>query len=227
MWTIILFEKYEVLIKRFNRHYLRVTAILVPIITIIVSVTIYALNDTSFSFLTHYLSHLGGGPNGSNIIFNVGIMISGVLMIFFFLNLSAYLRRKQTKTILIYISFIPGLISSIGTFFTGLFPYTVTQELHNLSASTFFMGGFAYCILYGFSEWITKGISKLQAFSGFIVALFFLLFIVFTAINYFNPSLAQEQSHLIEWILFGVLMFWVIQHETIMTLDKKRMLKEP
>jgi hypothetical protein len=153
-------------------------------------------------------------------------MISGVLMVFFFLNLSAYLRRKKTNTYLIYLSFIPGLISSIGTFFTGLFPYTVTQELHNLSASTFFLGGFAYCILYGISEWVTEGISKLQAFSGFIVALFFLLFIIFTAINQFNPPLAQEQSHLIEWILFCFLMFWVVQHEASMTLDKKRTLKE-
>jgi hypothetical membrane protein len=189
-------------------------------------VVIYALNDASFSFLTHYLSHLGGGPNGSNIIFNVGIMVSGVLMVFFFLNLSAYLRRKQTNVILIYLSFIPGLISSIGTFFTGLFPYTVTQELHNLSASTFFLGGFAYLILYGISEWKTEGISKFQAFSGFIVAFFFLLFIIFTAINYFNPPLAQEQSHLVEWILFCALMFWVIQHEVSMTLDKRRALKK-
>ncbi len=205
---------------------MRVIAILIPIITIIISVTIYALNDASFSFLTHYLSHLGGGPNGSNIVFNVGIMVSGVLMIFYFLNLSAYLRRKKTKTLLIYICFIPGLISSIGTLFTGFFPYTLTQELHNLSASTFFLGGFAYCILYGISEWVTEGISKLQASTGFLVAFFFLLFIIFTAINYFDPQLALVESHLTEWILFGALMFWVIQHEACMTLDKRRTLKE-
>ncbi|MFX1287639.1 MAG: DUF998 domain-containing protein, partial [Promethearchaeota archaeon] len=72
-------------------------------VTIIISVVIYALNDPSFSFLTHYLSHLGGGPNGAGIIFNIGIMISGLLMIFFFLNLSVYLRRKKSYTLLIYI----------------------------------------------------------------------------------------------------------------------------
>jgi len=153
-------------------------------------------------------------------------MVSGVLMIFFFLNLSAYLRRKKTDMRLIYISFIPGVISSIGTFFTGFFPYTLTQDLHNVSASTFFLGGFAYCIFYGFSEWINNEISKLQASTGFVVALFFLLFIIFTSINYFNPELALEQAHLTEWILFCVLMFWLIQHEAIMTLDKRRISKE-
>ncbi|MFX1447114.1 MAG: DUF998 domain-containing protein, partial [Promethearchaeota archaeon] len=185
------------------------------------------LNDASFSFLTHYLSHLGGGPNGAGIIFNIGIMISGLLMIFFFLNLSVYLRRKKSYTLLIYISFIPGLISAIGIFFTGVFPYTVTQELHNISASTFFLGGFAYCILYGITEWITKDISKLQASSGFVVALFFLLFITFTAINQFNPGVVSEQSHLTEWILICVLMFWVIEHEASMTWDKRKSSKDP
>ena len=153
-------------------------------------------------------------------------MISGLIMILFFLNLSSYLRRKNTNTLLIYLAFISGVASSLGTFFLGVFPYTVTQELHNFSASFFFMGGFSYCILYGISEWTTQGISKLQASSGFIVALFFLIFIIFTAINYFNPELFLEQSHLTEWILFAVLMFWIIGHEVSMTKDKRNLLKQ-
>jgi len=226
MWSIILFEKYKILSNRINREYLRFIGILVPLLTIISSVVIYAFNDSSFSFLTHYLSHLGGAPKGAGIFFNIGIMISGLLMILFFLNLSAYLLRKNTDTLLIYLAFISGVASSIGTFFLGVFPYTVAQELHNFSASLFFIGGFSYCILYGISEWTTKGISKLQAFSGFIVALFFLIFIIFTAINYFNPELFLEQSHLTEWILFTVLMFWIIEHEVIMTKDKRNILKQ-
>jgi hypothetical protein len=87
------------------------------------------------------------------------------------------------------------------------------------------MGGFAYCILYGISEWIAQGISRLQASLGFIVASFFLLFIIFTAINYFNPHLASEQSHITEWMLFTALMFWVIEHEISMTLEKKNNVK--
>lgn len=148
-------------------------------------------------------------------------------MICFFLNLSAYLRRKNGNTLLIYISFIPGLLSSIGTFFVGIFPYTVMQELHNVSASFFFVGGFAYCVLYGSVEWITKGVSKLQASSGFIVASFFLLFIVFTTINFFNPTIVVEQSHITEWILISVLMLWIIGHEASMTRNKINVLKEP
>ena len=207
-------------LSRINRHYLRFIGVLVPLFTIVISVVIYALNDASFSFLTHYLSHLGGAPKGAGIFFNIGIMISGLLMIFFFLNLSAYLRRKNTDMRLIYLSFISGLLSCVGSFFIGIFPYSIEQELHNFSASFFFMGGISYCFLYGISEWTTQGISKLQASSSFIVTLFFLIFIIFTAINYFNPELFVEQSHITEWILSLVLMFWILEHEISMTKDK-------
>ena len=60
----------------------------------------------------------------------------------------------------------------------------------------------------------------------FIVALFFLQFIIFNAINFFNPELVLEQSHLTEWLLFSVLMFWIIEHEVSMTKDKKDILRQ-
>ena len=197
-----------------------------PFFTVLISVSIYALNDASFSYLTRYISHLGSGPNGVGIVFNVGIMISSLTMIFFFLNMSAFLRRKKANTILIDIAFVSGVISSTGSFFIGVFPYTFMQGLHNISATFFFMGGFAYCIFYGISEWITQDISKLQASSGFIVGFFYLLFIIFTAINYFNPTLASEQSHITEWMLISALMVWIIIHEAAMYRDKKHNLKE-
>ena len=226
MRTMVLFEKYEILSNRINRYYLGFIGVLIPLFTVIISAGIYALNDSSFSILTHYLSHLGGGPYGAGIVFNIGIMISGLMMIFFFLNLSAYLHRKNTNTYLIYLSFISGLISCVGSFFVGVFPYSIEQELHNSSATFFFIGGFSYCLLYGISEWKTPGISKLQASLGFIVALLFLQFLIFSTINYFNPQLVLEQAHLAEWILFSVLMFWVIEHEVKMIIDKKNILKQ-
>ena len=174
---------------------------------------LYNLGESSFSVFTHYLSHLGIGPNGSNIIFNVGSMVSGVVMVFFFLNLSVFLIKKKVLRILVNLSFIFGFISSVGIFMMGLFPSDVSQYLHNFGAEFFFFGGLAYCILYGISEWTAKGISKLQALSGFVVAFPFLVFIYFTNLNFFNHELALEISHFSEWILFTLLMCWIIGHE--------------
>jgi len=182
---------------------------------------LYNLGESSFSVFTHYLSHLGIGPNGSNIIFNVGSMVSGVVMVFFFLNLSVFLIKKEVLRILVNLSFIFGFISSAGIFMMGLFPSDVSQYLHNFGAGFFFFGGLAYCILYGISEWTAKGISKLQALSGFVVAFPFLVFIYFTNLNFFNHELALEISHFSEWILFTLLMCWIIGHEFSMKKDRR------
>ena len=197
-----------------------------PLFTIIISTAIYALNDPSFSLRTHYLSHLGGGPKGAGLVFNIGMVLSGLVMIFFFLNFSAYLRRKNTHRLLIFVSFISGVTSSLGSVFLGVFPYVVTQELHNFSAAFFFLGGLSFSIFYGLSEWTTQGISKLQASSGFISAAFFIIFIFFTSINFFNYYLFIEEAHLTEWILFFVVMIWVVEHEVSMTRDKIKISKE-
>jgi hypothetical protein len=148
-------------------------------------------------------------------------MVSGIVFVFFFLNLSVFLIKKEVPKILVNLSFIAGLISSTGIFMVGVFPGDGSQDLHNFAASFFFLGGLAYCILYGISEWRAKGISKLQALSGFVVAFSFVVFIFFTTINFYNPELALEISHFSEWILFTLLMFWIIGHEVSMIKNKK------
>ena len=167
------------------------------------------------------MSHLGIGPNGSNIVFNLGSMVSGIVLVFFFLNLSVFLIKKEVPRILVNLSFVAGFMSSIGIFLIGVFPGDGSQDLHNFGASFFFLGGLAFCILYGISEWKAKSISKLQALSGFVVAFFFVVFISFTTINIYNPELALELTHISEWILFTLLMFWIIGHEVSMIKDKK------
>jgi len=189
--------------------------------TIAFSVFLYILGDSSFSVFTHYLSHLGIGPNGANFVFNFGSMISGIVLVFFFLNLSAYLIKKEVPKILVNLSFIAGFMASIGIFMVGVFPSDESQFLHNFAASFFFLGGLSSCILYGISEWRARGISKLQALSGFVVAFSFLVFLFFTTINFYNPELALEISHFSEWILVTLLMFWIIGHEVSMIKNKK------
>jgi len=102
----------------------------------------------------------------------------------------------------------------------GLFPGDGSQDIHNFWATLFFLGGLAYCILYGISELKAKGISKLQALSGFVVAFAFIVFIFFTSFNYFKIELALDLSHFLEWILFGLLTLWIIEHQVSMIKNK-------
>lgn len=167
------------------------------------------------------MSHLGIGPNGSDIVFNLGSMVSGIVMVFFFFNLSVFLIKKEVPKILVNLAFISGVISSIGIFLIGLFPGDGSQDLHNFVAGFFFLGGLAYTILYGISELKAKDISKLQALSGFVVAFSFVVFLYFTTIHYFDHELALELSHFSEWILYTLLTLWIIGHEVIMKKNRK------
>ncbi len=182
----------------------------------------YFINDPSFSFVTHYLSDLGAGPNGVGLVFSVGMILTSIVMIFFFLHLGTYLTNKKGNKYIILFALVSGLISSVGTFFVGIFPINIYLDLHNFSASFFFLGGFSYCLFFAISELTTPGISKYQALYGFVVCFFFFMFIFYSSINYYSPELCVLESYISEWILFLVLTSWIIEHEIhILRAEKK------
>jgi hypothetical protein len=141
------------------------------------------------------------------------MILTSAVTIFFFLHLSTYLINKKGNKYFILIAFVSGLISSIGTFFVGIFPINIYLDLHNFSASFFFLGGFAYCLFFAISELTTPGISKYQALSGFVVCFFFFVFIFYSSINFFDSELCSIESYISEWVLFFVLISWIIEHE--------------
>jgi len=211
------------LFDKLNKQPLILSAIFVPISSILISIVLYIINDASFSFITHYLSDLGAGPNGVGLVFSVGMIITSAVTIFFFLHLSTFLINKKGNKYFILIGLISGVISSIGTFFVGIFPINIYLDLHNFSASLFFLGGFAYCLFFAISELTTPGISKIQALSGFVVCFFFFVFIFYSSINYYDSELCSIESYISEWILFFVLISWIIEHEIyIFNMSRKK-----
>lgn len=176
---------------------------------------LYILADPTFSLATQYLSDLGAGPNGSRYVFNIGIIITSFVMVTFYIHLSLILFKKQGYKFLIIISFILGIVSSIGTFFVGVFPINVTQEVHNCFAGFFFLGGLGAAFFYTITEFTTPNFSKIQAFTGVLVILSFFIFIVFNGLTFFNPGQFEAESHITEWTLFFTLIFWMVEHATI------------
>ena len=189
--------------------------ILIPTFTIILSVILYIIADPTFSLATQYLSDLGAGPNGSSYVFNIGIIITSFIMVTFYVHLSLILFKRKGYKFLIIISFILGILSSIGIFFVGVFPINVSQVLHNCSAGFFFLGGLGAAFFYTITEFTTPKVSKLQAFTGVLVIFSFFIFIVFNALTFFNPGQFEAESRITEWTLFFTLIFWMVEHATI------------
>jgi hypothetical membrane protein len=208
-----LIEKFDRLYNIFSKPYLILLVIFTPSLTVAISTLLYITIDPTFSILTHYLSDIGAGPNGAGLIFNAGMILSSFIMVAFYIHLSLIILKKGGYKFLVLISFICGIISSLGIFLIAIFPVNVNQEIHNFTATFFFMGGWAAAIFITLTEFLTPNFSRIQAFSGIVVIGFFVLFIVFNALHYFNPNDGwSEISHITEWILFIGLILWVVEH---------------
>jgi len=150
--------------KLFNNaivSHIVVIGALIGFLTAIAAIILYILADPTFSFLTHWVSHLGTGPNGSNIVFNGGMVYSGIISWIYSLYLARYLHKKGALKFLIIISLGCGIILGIGLLLIGIFPLELIFGIHNVAAGLFFYGGMFSCILYGITAYLTPSISKL------------------------------------------------------------------
>ncbi len=93
------------------------------LLTIVLSTLVYG----NYNFFEQNLSELGVGSTA--IIFNIGLMLSALLLIVFYY----FILFKESKT-----NFLVALFSAIGFFGIGLFPLTLSF-LHYVSAGIFFV----------------------------------------------------------------------------------------
>jgi hypothetical membrane protein len=178
---------------------------LIGFLTAITAIILYILADPTFSFLTHWVSHLGIGPNGSDIVFNGGMVYSGIISWIYSLYLSGYLHKKGAFKILVVISLGCGIVLGIGLLMLGIFPLEFIFGIHNVAAGLFFYGGMFSCIVYGITAYLTPGISKLQSIIGFMIASIFLAYIV---INTLPLHVSFKMAA--EWSVFFAIPTWIL-----------------
>lgn len=195
--------------NRLYRHailsHIVVIGALIGFLTAITAIILYVLADPTFSFLTHWVSHLGIGPNGSDIVFNGGMVYSGIISWIYSLYLAGYLHQKGAFKILVVISLGCGIILGIGLLMIGIFPLELLFGIHNVAAGLFFFGGMFSCIVYGITAYLTPGISKLQSIVGFLIASIFLAYIIINTLP-LNVSLKMAA----EWSVFFAIPTWIL-----------------
>ncbi|GAH40343.1 unnamed protein product, partial [marine sediment metagenome] len=159
-----------------------VVGALIGFLTAIAAILLYISADPTFSFLTHWVSHLGTGPNGSDIVFNGGMVYSGIISWIYSLYLARYLHKNGALRFLIIISLGCGIILGIGLLLIGIFPLELIFGIHNIAAGFFFYGGMFSCIIYGITAYLTPSISKLQSIIEFMIASVFLSYIIINSL---------------------------------------------
>lgn len=195
-------------VKLFNSviiSHIVVIGALIGFLTAIAAIVLYLLADPTFSFITHWVSNLGIGPNGSNIVFNGGMIYSGIISWIYSLYLARFLHKKGAFKILIIISLGCGIMLGIGLLLVGIFPLELIFGMHNIAAGLFFYGGLFSCVFYGITAYFAKNISKFHSIIGFLTATVFLSYI---AINALPITISFKMAS--EWAVFFAIPAWIL-----------------
>ncbi|MGQ4834330.1 MAG: DUF998 domain-containing protein [Candidatus Asgardarchaeia archaeon] len=139
---------------------------LAPIIAYIL-IFISIANAPWFTWQHNALSDLGAHP-GSDVTFNAGLMVAGVLYFVFSVNLFTYYKREE---ILNKIGSIFLIIDSIALFCIGLFPETAGIIHYYVSVVFFVMFPLGFLILsIGYIYHQREKIVAIVAFIGFVAS---------------------------------------------------------
>jgi len=133
-------EKIDTLYKRIKGSYLIFLGICLSILFNTIAIILYRQVDPTFNMFSNFLSDLGDGPNNSNIVFNSGMIISGIFGIFIFFYLMRFLQDKKGNSRLIFSAFIMGFIASIGAIMVGIFTVKTAPIMHVIGAA------FSFCL---------------------------------------------------------------------------------
>jgi hypothetical membrane protein len=141
-----------------------------------IAVILYLAADPSYSIFTHWISHLGDGPGGANIAFNLGWILTSGIIFFFLTNEIRILRDKRVNERILDIMSLATLSFSMGFLLVGLFPLHLTVA-HSIAAGFYFYGGFTYFLLYGVILLKIPESGKIRSIFAFItIACHFLYF---------------------------------------------------
>ncbi len=203
--------KLDIFYEKFNGGFFALLGVLISIISISTAFVLYTSGDSSFTIYSHWISDLGYGPNGADVVFNSGMIITSLIMLFFQIYLNRNLQTIYGKTKILKLAIISGYISLIGLFFVGIFPLNQFQVLHGIAADLFFFGGLFSSILLGISEIKTPDVPRFKAIMGFITAFSFGLYIMIAVGALFIPLITGIVKFF-EWISVGVLLSWMFQN---------------
>ncbi len=202
-------EKIDRFYEKINGSYLIFIGIGLSLLFIFIAVILFMQVDPKFNIYSNFISDLGDGPNNSNIVFNVGVIISGIFNFFIYLYLTRFLQKKEANEKLILLAFIATIVSTIGTIMVGLFTSDTENTLHRTGAGMSFFGSFFLIIFFSLAEYKIPDIPKKYSVSGLILAPISLVFLVFFILLILNTGFSSEITIFTEWLAFFANTAWL------------------
>jgi hypothetical membrane protein len=166
-----------VIMKLNNWSLSSLTGLLAVLIFCLFTFTAAALFPGLVNPLYVWLSNLGNvelNPNGA-IFFNLGCIITGLILIPFFIGLYKWNLEKTWGKILLILGIVLGLLASLSLIMVGVFPETHIKQ-HVMAASGVFGLLFIIIILLSISLYNHPKFANWVAFFGLIAVIIDLAF---------------------------------------------------
>ena len=231
-------EKFDKVYEKIPGYYFGILIGLIGAITIGISAILFSTAE-QFTFFSHWISNLGGAttqsgisPNGSNVVFGVGLVSAAVCAIFFLVYAIKLLKPGNEKTIwLLYLDLMTGLITILGIIIVAFFDMIDWLAIHGVGATMFFMGGMLMVLFFTLTMLFNSEIQRIQAIPGLIVSGIFLMFLV-TFLPHLlggidliallgDTSPTYGWTRFWEWmVLFAILSWFFIMGYTTYTIEK-------
>jgi hypothetical membrane protein len=179
------------------------TGILAIIIFSIFTFTAFALFPGHYTPITNWLSDLGNlnlNPSGF-IFFNIGCILTGLILIPFFIGLSKWYASKRQKNMLIVAQII-GIFSAFALIMVGTFPED-TGIKHTISACSFFISLLLVLIIANISLLNHPKFKKWIGYYGFFAAMVDLTLIILIVVPTGLPT------PLVEWLAVFISLSWI------------------
>ncbi|MFX1275850.1 MAG: DUF998 domain-containing protein [Promethearchaeota archaeon] len=185
--------------KNIHGMHFGTVGLLIYALSTLIAVLLYLSVDSSYSIFTHWISHLGDGPNGANIVFNIGWIISSGILLFFLVHEIRELRKKGAIELILDTMLLAAVAFSAGLLLVGLFPLHLGIP-HTVAATFYFIGGFTYFLLYGIILLTIPVGGKIRSFFAFITVACHLLYFLSPIITIYTVQIGITMNFL-EWMV--------------------------
>jgi len=233
-------EKFDKVYDKIPGYYFGILIGLIGAITIVISAILFSTVE-QITFFTHWISNLGGAtvafderpPNGSNVVFGIGLVSAAICAIFFLIYALRILIPGNEKTKwMLHLDLITGLIAIIGIIIVSFFDMINWLAIHGIGAAMFFIGGMFMVLFFTLTILLNSEIPWIQAIPGFIVSGVFLIFLITFLPHLLSGveliSLLADTSNSVynwtrfwEWmVLFAILSWFFIMGYLTYMLEK-------
>ncbi|MHA2288411.1 MAG: hypothetical protein ACXABG_06455 [Promethearchaeota archaeon] len=145
--------------------YFGVIGVFTTSISVIVALFLYTSADPTFNMVTFCVSDLGTGPNLSNMVHNLGAIITGFCLVSLNLALVKHFQNKKANSYLVQLTRVISVFSAIELILLGIIPFEREEQIffiaHGSAAAIHYVAGSFAFIFYGFFELFLLRFSKI------------------------------------------------------------------